>query len=323
MHDEDLLLTLSANVKKYFFDRQYYQNEGLPTYSRIVGENPLPIPDELRDQRGYLKEKYMVRNATRSDREDAEECVKRVFAHMLMQDPDNVSNIERHYMLLGATMPIRLEATVGRHMRYVFYVKRPNIARIFGKVLYNFLSGLEEQDFLFSDGIYIERDVDGYHPDKNTRAHLQNHGTFVPSLVRLAALDELLSINDLTEVRGENEQYVNIITTAANKAAAFDFDLLFKPDSHEPKLIEFMRRRQWRIRPSLEREVLAAERAEIRGRILRYENDFYALVQLMDDVPELVDRIRHFGQESFQQYFVDNVMLLTSSLVRPNGIHRK
>lgn len=318
MHDEDTVIELPLRAKQYLADKLFYVQDGLPTYSEVVGEDPLPLPANLQDEKGYRLSQFEVRNKNHYATRDAHDAVRRIISEMFMVPAQSIGRIQRHYMLLGGTMPIKLEVDVGKHSCYIVYVKRPDSARIFGKILYNMLSGLEEQDFLFGDAIYIERRIVGYHPDVDTLPNLLNHGLFVPNLVRLAALDELLKINDLTEIRGEKEQYVNIIVTAAIKAAAFDFDLLFEPDKDEPKLVEFMRTKGWRIPVSLEHEILAAERAELRSRLGRNTVELFRIAGLMDEIEDLHSRIMRLGYDSYQDYFILRTSELTSTIPR-NG----
>ena len=290
----------------------YFQQRGkfvksLPSYEQVERRNPI-IPEEIKDPERlgmFLEDTYPVINKTLEAKEKADNYAREVIAKFTRNKCKGISKISRTYMLTGYTRPIRATCLIDKETKVSIYVKKPSIERIFGMALYNLLSGNLEQDYIFNGYAFVESEIPGVHPSDINKKHILSRPNLAESLVRLAVLDEFLSINDLERRGGENKLFVNILVQYDGNVAAFDFNTILQPeaDNKTSPLLQAFREYGLNIPANLEKAVRIDEARKINARIYGNHKTFKNIIDLADSIPYMRRRVQEKGYKSIENYF--------------------
>lgn len=288
----------------------YYQKKGrfikdLPSYEQVEGRDPW-IPDKCKNPNfleSYLEESCSVRNKGEGA-EKSKFYAQEVLSRFTRHNKKYFSKLKREYMLSGLTKPIRISALVDKNIKTVAYIKKPSIERIFGIELYNLFSGQPEQDFIFSEYSFIESPVAGIHINRLNKRRIENLPNFKESLIRLATLDDFISINDLERKVEPNETLSNLLVDEQGRVSAFDFNTMFNPDAFpESQLIPAMLNYGFDLPQIIEKEIRLDESRKIISRICKNKEKFNDLVKLLDEIPYMKSLFEEKGFKSAKNFF--------------------
>lgn len=298
----------------------YYQQRGLfvrglPGYEQIEGKEST-VEQTIADKSQELGElhTYPVENSRKEDQLKAEEESRDLIACFTRGNPRHITQVKRDYMILGNTLPIKVQAYQDKTYKTVLFVKKPNIFRIFGASFYNILSGnLPMQDFIFNCYSFVEREIEGQHLDTANKKAIEQKTLFKESSVRLALLDDFIFINDLARTVGPKKCMDNIIIKYDGTLMAFDFEKLFEnPFKYLQRitLLEVLRDKGLDVSIKFEKQTRQEEARKILSRMERNKHTLGGLCKLLNHSPEMVDRFQQGGFKSAEAFFKDRVRYL-------------
>lgn len=290
----------------------YFQKRGrfvrnLPSYEQIEGRNAV-IPDTARKELFldiFIVETYPVDNQDDESRIRAESRALELLSIFTRSKKPSISKLSRTYMLTGYTKPIKISCLLDKKADISVYVKKPSTERIFGMLLYNLLSGNPEQDYIFNNYSFVERGIFGEHLNDFNKKGILMRQRFRESIVRLAELDDFISINDLERRIGPKNAFGNFLVGYDGNVVAFDFNTLFQPETGKQKspLVDAVRAAGIDIQSEFEGRIRDDEARRIRGRVNENRRAFERIAELIDGVPYMIDRINEKGYKSAEQYF--------------------
>jgi len=291
----------------------YFQQRGLfvlslPGYEQIEGKN-----NESREiiESGNIPlertEPYPLRNKEDLDRQEAEVSCFELLGRFAKESPRHFTRLTRDYMILGNTLPIKVQAYINGKIKLGVYVKKPNIPRIFGASLYNLLSGNNQlQDFMFNRYSFIEREIVGNHISDINKKSVTKRPLFKESVIRLATLDDFMLINDLGRNVGPINCFDNFIVQSDGICIAFDFNRLLDNPCMYPAHVPFLdliRSQKIDIPRIMEKQVRSDEARRILWRIHKNQHSFDHLVDLIDQSDELLKHLKEAGYKSAKEFF--------------------
>lgn len=304
---------LPEELIKFYKKRSIYL-EKLPSYEHIEGRGVIdPDTDGAINAFGFpVSPTWPLKY--RSD--NLEERTKRRSERLILDlykangigsgiSPKDVVVKERNYMLHARTRPIQIKADI-EGVEKTFYVKKPNLARIFGNALYNVVSGHEENVFVFNDSVFISSETKGDLPTDRNRHRLWNSPRFKENIVRANVTDWFLCINDLDNLR-------NFVIDYNAGVKIIDFDCLFfrredEDGGEEKTLVDYMEEEGLDFGPVNVKGIVSDEKREIRSRITRNEKHFEKLVSLMKKIPFFNEQAeKYFNAEDIEDYFDNRI----------------
>ena len=307
-------IDLPSQIVNYYQQRGLFVR-GLPGYEQIEGKDS--TVEQTIAERGseLLKQHtYPVENSKREDQLEAEKEAKELIACFTRGSIRHLTQIKRDYMILGNTLPIRVQADQDKTYKTILFVKKPNLFRIFGASLYNILSGnLPMQDFIFNCYSFVEREIEGQHLDLANKKELEKRPLFKESAVRLALLDDFLFINDLARTIGPKRCMDNIIVKYDGTLMAFDFEKLFEnPFRYIQRItpLEVLREMGIDISEKFEKQTRHEEARKILSRLERNKHALEGLCKLWSYSPEMVNRFQQGGFKSSENFFKDRMHYL-------------
>ena len=306
-------VNLPSALKIFFENRGKQYDESLPSYEKIQGKSPKPIPEEITNEYNgfydtYKVSSYPVMNDSNEYWERAEHHAKNLLARLNgYSGSRNIELLPREYMLNGHTKPIRLKGLINETVEVEAFVKKPSAERIFGLSLYNLLSDFTETRFVFNETVLIEEKVAGKLLGDAELTHAARSENFLESVIALDVIDEFISINDLSLVlkKGSSDYFANLILTPDMKARAFDFDCLFNRQAEDrtPLLEHF----QDILRFSDKKKIDAIkdyQRRKLCRKAIEHDRKLWQLVKYMDRVPDLVKAVKeNYRCKSVEEFF--------------------
>lgn len=299
-------IELPHTVTTFFQQRNKFVR-GLPSYEQIEGREPY-LPEEVKEDTMFSKfnyEKYPISNLDFDDSMRAEGHAIDLASVFTRNRPRDISKVSRDYMLIGFTKPIRIGFKIENKTNSAVYVKRPSIERIFGSCLYSLLSCNQCQDFVFNNYSFVEKEISGTHLDNENKRILTKRHKFVDSAIRLATLDDFMSISDLERVSGPKNTLSNILVQYDGSMEAFDFNTILQPYVKFKKnpFLEQLREMKIDISEKREEEISSDEAKRLNYTLEKKKPLFNALVNLMDRVPYMKERVEEQGYDSVKEYF--------------------
>ncbi len=322
MKNSNFYLSRSTNSEKINLPKEvitYFQQRGhfvrdFPSYEQVRGrDGELPIEINNSIMFGEFPDStYPIKNRLPRDQRKAEEYSLNIVSLFTRNNPRSISKLERDYMLFGCSKPIRIRSLLDKKIKSSIYVKKPSIERLFGINLYNFLSGKEKQDYIFNNYSFVEREISGGHIDQENKSNISKRERFKESAIRLATLDDFMSISDLDKQDGPNDSLSNILIKSDGSIIAFDFNTILQPyiKYEQSPLLDRLREMKIDIPINLEREIASDEARRICYTIHQNKNCFNKIVRLIDKVPYMRSRLEEGGYESAEEYFEESTSRL-------------
>lgn len=224
--DGNKTIKIPSKVKKFFLKKGKYLNPNNQhprfRYESILGKKYEPIPKEFEEEE-YLqtKDTTQIKNQ-HLEMNQINETIYALFKKMDLQIPGK--EIQRSFMLNGATVPIRVSIGSHKHPhQQVIFVKRPNFSRLIGKTLYNIIQE-EKQDFVFNEHLFVETRVPGEIVKYANEEILLFDEKYRINFAKAAARAEFLGMIDDT-LPDKNRIVDDKLNTKL-----FDFDIIFEVD---------------------------------------------------------------------------------------------
>lgn len=252
-------------------------------FKDISGEDPREIPPEFYqpNDRGILREEYLLENRTKRGQQTAERQVVKALEYLLGKR--SYEDISRHYMINTGTVPIKIKwREGGKRVSDEVYIKVPDTNRIMGNYLYNIISGFPPQKWAFNEYIHVEEGIKGNPLSRLDESILLADESYWAGLARAAVHADFLAIGE------DVENPRNRIVTHDRETVLFDFDLLFcgwRGPNTKPILSKYARD-HGRLTPAT-LEAYYDERFEVVRRIQYQEDEFFKFVAM---IGKLVDR---------------------------------
>ena len=296
-----------------FFQQRGLFVRGLASYEQIVGRSPILPETVIEEWRTgtYEQDSYVIKNSSPEGQQRAEEHASEILARFMKNSASQIKRVNRAYMISGMTLPIRITGQVDRDTITTVYVKKPSVERIFGVLIYNLLSGHVQQEFLFNNYSFVERAITGEHLSQRNFRKMTQRPNFRESLIRLAELDDFVSINDLERKGGVGNIFPNFLVASNGEISAFDFNTILQPEIQERSpLVEVMRAEGVDIPSRYEKQIRADEARCLNARVYTNRHIFDGIVKLIDAIPYMSERIKEKGYRSAKDFFRKRTELL-------------
>jgi len=254
------------------------------TYSNAVGRNATAVPPE------YFKEEYLMETVEEyefhnlTEKDELSACKVINFALRRLFGYDEYSIASRKYMINTSTMPIRVNYAKSRDKpKWPVYFKRPDTSRILGKWLYDISSGFEPNAYMFNRAVFIEDSIKGTVLSQMDEEELLKRRDYRDGLVRANEHANFLELPDVVRKRNR--------IVKGHDTVLFDFNLMFLGPKFQNDLLEKYQAEQggkfkW-FNPPWVTQTIRQERHLIAERVIKRENDFFSLIEVMENVRDI------------------------------------